>query len=159
MFTAEQFRAKATESAESIRNTDVPSEMRKFQRSMESFSLLAQNEDWLADNYDKMIRSQDVLSMDEAVGKPLDSLDSKAVAEIEEHILRCLGAAVIMQWNTIPARLQRELFDTAGSVGDVLQTGTLRGQIARFLHDNKDEQKPADWISKPNIAKGKPNGS
>jgi len=27
------------------------------------------------------------------------------------------------------------------------------------LHDNKDEQKPADWISKPNIAKGKPNGS
>ena len=156
MFTAEQFRAKAVESAESIRNTDVPSEIRKFERSMESFSLLAQNEDWLADNYDKMIRSQDVLSMDEAVGKPLDS---KAVAEIEEHILRCLGAAVIMQWNTIPVKLQRELFDTAGSLGDVLQTVMLRGQIARFLHDNKDEQKPADWISKPNIVKGKPNGS
>ena len=107
MFTAEQFRAKAAESAESIRNTDVPSEMRKFQRSMESFSLLAQNEDWLADNYDKMIRSQDVLSMDEAVGKPRDS---KAVAEIEEHILRCLGAAVIMQWNTIPGEAATRAF-------------------------------------------------
>jgi hypothetical protein len=32
---------------------------------------------------------------------------------------RCLGAAVIMQWNTIPAKLQRELFDTADSLGDL----------------------------------------
>jgi len=47
-----------------------------------------------------------------------------------------------MQWNAIPTTLQRELFDTAGSLGDVLQTVTLRGQIARFLHNYKDEQKP-----------------
>lgn len=145
MFTAEQFRMKAAESGESIKNTDVPSEIRKFERSMESFSQLAQNEDWLANNFDKMIRSQDVPSEDGAVGK---RLDRKPVAEIEEHILRCLGAAVIMQWNTIPTKLQRELFDTAGSLGDVLQTITLRGQIARFLHDHKDEEKPADCISK-----------
>jgi len=82
-----------------------------------------------------MIRSRPVPSQNEVVGK---SLDSTAVAEIEEHVLRCLGAAVIMQWNTIPTKLQRELFDTAGSLGDVLQTLTLRGQIARFLHDHKD---------------------
>ncbi len=145
MFTAEQFRMKAAESGKSIKNTDVPSEIRKFERSMESFSQLAQNEDWLANNFDKMIRSQDVPSEDGAVGK---RLDRKPVAEIEEHILRCLGAAVIMQWNTIPTKLQRELFDTAGSLGDVLQTITLRGQIARFLHDHKDEEKPADCISK-----------
>ena len=68
MFTAEQFRTKAAESAESIKNTDVPSEIRKLRRSMESFSLLAQNEDWLADNFDKMIRSKDVLSDDEIIG-------------------------------------------------------------------------------------------
>jgi hypothetical protein len=49
-----------------------------------------------------------------------------------------------MQWNTIPTKLQRELFDTAGSLGDVLQTAALRGQIARFLHDHKDKQNPAD---------------
>ena len=137
MFTAEQFRAKAAESAESLKNTDVPSEVREFQRSMQSFSLLAQNEDWLADNFAKMISSRDIHPQDGIVAK---RLDRKAVAEIEEHILRCLGAAVIMQWNTIPTKLQRELFDTAGSLGDVLQTVALRGQIARFLHDHKDDE-------------------
>jgi hypothetical protein len=64
-----------------------------------------------------------------------------------------------MQWNTIPKKLQRELFDTAGSLGDVLQTVTLRGQIARFLHRHKDEEMPADSISKLNMTKGKPNGA
>ena len=42
------------------------------------------------------------------------------------------------QWNTIPAKLQRELFDTAGSMSELLQTSELRGQIARFLHHHKD---------------------
>ena len=96
------------------------------------------------------------LSEDEAFG---ERLDSKAVAKIEEHVLRCLGAAVIMQWNTIPKKLQRELFDTAGSLGDVLQTVTLRGQIARFLDSYKDEEMLADSISKPNMTKGKPDGA
>ena len=109
MFTAEQFRTKVAEGAESIKNSDIPSEIRKFERSMESFDLLAKNEEWLADAFGKMIRSQDVVSEDETTGKRLDSV---AVAEIEERILRCLGAAVIMQWNAIPTKLQRELFDT-----------------------------------------------
>ena len=122
MFTAEQFRTKVAEGAESIKNTDIPSEIRKFERSIESSGLLAKNEDWLADAFGKMIRSQDVVSEDEPTGKRLDSM---AVAEIEERILRCLGAAVIVQWNTIPTKLQRELFDTAGSLGDVRQTVTL----------------------------------
>jgi hypothetical protein len=154
MFTAEHFRMKAAESAESIKNTDVPSEIREFERSMKSFGLLAQNDDWLADNFDKMIHSQemihsqDVFSKDGSVAK---RLDSNAVAEIEEHILRCLGAAVMMQWNTIPTKLQRELFDTAGSLGDVPQTVTLRGQIARFLHSHKGEEIPTDGISKPDM--------
>ena len=45
-----------------------------------------------------------------------------------------------MQWNTIPTKLQRELFYTAGSVGDVLKSVELRAQIARFLHKQKDEE-------------------
>jgi hypothetical protein len=148
MFTAEQYRAKAAESAESAKNSDVPSEIRKFQASVESFRQLAQNEDWLAVNFDKMIHSQDVLSLsqDEVVG---ERLDRRSVAQVEEHILRCLGAAVIMQWNTIPTKLRRELFDTAGSLGALPQTAALRGQIARFLHDHKDE-KAADFITNPN---------
>jgi hypothetical protein len=141
MFTAKQFRAKAAESAESLKHTDVPSEVGEFQRSKQSFIELADNEDWLANNFDKMIRSRNLpLEDDKAGGK---RLDRKAVAEIEEHILRCLGAAVIMQWNTIPTKLQRELFDTAGSLGDVLKTSALRGEIARFLHDHKDDESSA----------------
>ena len=148
MFTADQFRTKAAECAELSKTTEVPSEIREFQRSKRSFIDLAQNEDWLADNFDKMIQSRDVRKQDEAVRK---RQASSAVAEIEEHILRCLGAAVIMQWNTIPTKLQRELFDTAGSLGDVLKTAALRGQIARFLHDHKDEENPAANISKPDL--------
>ena len=156
MFTAKQFRAKAAECAEALKHTDVPSEIREFQRSKESFRALAQNEDWLADNFDKIIGSQDIHPQDDGAGKPVAR---GAVAETEEHILRCLGAAVIMQWNTIPTKLQRELFDTAGSLGDVLKTAALRGQIARFLHDHKDEENPADCVSNPNIMNGKPDGA
>ena len=58
----------------------------------------------------------------------------------EEKILRCLGAAVIMQWNTLPTKLQRELFDKAGSMDELLDAAPLRGQIARFLHQRKDDQ-------------------
>jgi hypothetical protein len=156
MFMAEQFRRKAAEDAEAIKNTDVPSEIRKFKQSMESLGQLARNEAWLADNFDKMIRSQDALSEDKVAKKPLDS---DAIARIEEHILRCLGGAVMMQWNTIPRKLQRELFDTAGSLGDVLQTVTLRGQIARFLHSHKDEETPANGVSEYGMTKGKPDGA
>jgi hypothetical protein len=48
-----------------------------------------------------------------------------------------------MQWNYIPTKLQRELSDTAGSMGDLLSTAELRGQIARFLHDHKGDDETA----------------
>ena len=150
MFASKQFRAKAVESAEAVKSTDVPGEIRGLQRSEQSFSDLAQNETWLADNFDKMIRSR---PDEESVG---ERLEENAVAEIEEHILRCLGAAVIMQWNTIPTKLQRELFDTAGSLGDVRQTPELRGQIARFLHNHKDKENAAG-CSSGSTAEGKPD--
>jgi rubrerythrin len=135
MFTAKEFRAKAAGSAESLKHTNVPSEIREFQRSKGSFSALAENEDWLANNFDKIIHSLDIPLQDDAEKRTA----RETVAENEERILRCLGAAVIMQWNTIPTKLQRELFDTAGSMGDVLKSAALRGQIARFLHKHKDE--------------------
>ena len=137
MFTADHFRAKVAEGAAALKNTSDPSEIRSIQRSMQNFSQLAENEDWLAENFDKMLSSQDIHSQaDAASGRPVDH---RTVAEIEGHILRCLGAAVIMQWNTIPTKLQRELFDAAGSLGDLLKTSALRGQIARFLHEHKDD--------------------
>ena len=154
MFAVKQFRKKAAERAEALKPTDVPSEIHELRRSEQSFTELAQNETWLADSFDKMIRSRGLDAQDGAAGNPLDR---NAVAEIEEHILRCLGAAVIMLWNTIPRKLQRELFDTAGSLGDVQQTTVLRGQIARFLHDHKDEEISADCSSGSNMTEGKPD--
>jgi hypothetical protein len=100
-----------------------------LQDSKDSFSSLADNEEWLANNFDKMVQVP-------AAERPGHIT---LVAE-EERVLRCLGAAVIMQWNTLPAKLQRELFDTAGSLGDLLDTAALRGQIARFLHKHKDDE-------------------
>src|SRR5262245_5143428 len=52
----------------------------------------------------------------------------------EEHILRCLGAAVIMQWNDLPTKMKRELFEHASSMGELNHTAELKGQVARFLH-------------------------
>jgi hypothetical protein len=89
MFTADQYRAKALESAESLKRTIVPSEIHEFRRSKQSLSDLAQNEDWLADNFDKMIGSRDIVAQDDVARW---RLDSKSVVKIEEHILRCLGA-------------------------------------------------------------------
>jgi hypothetical protein len=142
MFTGNEFRAKAAECGEKANNTSVPGEISEFLRSKQGFSDLARNEDWLADNFDKLIRSRDVGA--QAVSAPPES---SAADEVEEHILRCLGAAVIMQWNTMPTKLQRELFDTAGSLGDVLKTTALRGQIARFLHEHKDEENAGGGIT------------
>ena len=137
MFTAEQFRAKAAECAESLKNSVVPSEIHEFQRARQSFSLLAQNKDWLAENFDKLIRVQDMLPQDDIVER---NVDRRAVAETKEHILQCLEATLITKWNTIPTALQQELFDPDGSPADSPQTATLRGQIVRFLHDRKDDE-------------------
>jgi hypothetical protein len=138
MFKLTQYRAKASEYSD-LAGTSTDSDQRHdFQRLEQRFTVLADNEQWLADNYQHTVTSS---KHDRPIGL--------ALADEEEHILRCLGAAVIMQWNSIPTPLQRELFDTAGSLGDVPQTVALRGQIARFLHNYKDEQNLAGRITRP----------
>ena len=135
MFKADQFRAKASECAAQIDNTDVPSEIRDLRQLAQSFLTQAKNEDWLASNLDKIVRSQD----SQAADSTGETVNGRTASEIEEHILRCLGAAVMLQWATIPRKLQRELFDTAGSMGELLRTSELRGEIARFLHNHKGD--------------------
>jgi hypothetical protein len=61
------------------------------------------------------------------------------VEEAEGRILRCLGAAVILQWNDLPTEIQRDLFDDAASMSDPERRFRLKQQIARFLHDHKDD--------------------
>jgi hypothetical protein len=61
-----------------------------------------------------------------------------ALIQEEEHILHCLGAAVIMRWSNLPTEVQRELFVSAVSLSDPLPTAELKEQIARFLHSHKN---------------------
>jgi hypothetical protein len=62
-----------------------------------------------------------------------------ALQEVEERILRCLGAAVILQWNDLPTEIQRNLFDDAASMSNPERRFRLKQQIARFLHDHKND--------------------
>jgi len=62
-----------------------------------------------------------------------------ALAKEEEHVLRCLGAAVIMHWNDLPTKIQRDLFDHAISMGEPRYTAQLKERIARFLHRHKND--------------------
>ncbi len=128
MFKFQQYRVKAAEYGELVKSSAGADESQKYQDLEDRFVTLANNERSLADAY------HDAVHIDE-----LDRTTGEVLAAEEEQILRCLGAAVIMQWNTLPTSLQREIFDTAGSVGKLWETAALRGQIARFLHKHKNE--------------------
>jgi hypothetical protein len=128
MFKSQQYRAKATECSELVKSSTGAEESRKFQDLEDRFVSLADNERGLADAYNNAVYMAEQ-----------DQPRGAALAAEEERVLRCLGAAIIMQWNDLPKMLQREIFDTAGSVGKLLETATLRGQIARFLHKHKNE--------------------
>jgi hypothetical protein len=127
MFTPEQFRAKAAQYAELVNASTIASETREFQALEQRFTALANNEQWLADNYDKTLHTPDSVSS-----------TALTIGDNEDLMLRCLGAAVVMQWSTLPTKLQRELFDNATAVGELSETSARRGRIARFLHRQKD---------------------
>jgi hypothetical protein len=71
------------------------------------------------------------------VEEPASRNVDEAFAE-EEKILEYLGAAVIMRWDTLPTKIQRDLFEHATSLADLTQTAPLKERIARFLHNRKD---------------------
>jgi hypothetical protein len=129
MFTPEQYRAKAAQYTELAKTANSSGEREEFRNLQRSFSVMADNEQWLADHHDQTVQAI-------AGGNKCH----EGLAAEEEHILRCLGAALIMQWNTLPTKLQRELFDNAGSMGPLLDVHALRAQIARFLHKHKDDE-------------------
>jgi hypothetical protein len=131
MFTPEQYRAKAVEYGELVKTSTGPSQRHEFQKLEQSFTVLADNEQWLANNHQNIVfaaeqdRSNGTILAEEEKPVPTveqDCSNGTALAEEEEHVLQCLGAALTMQWNTLPTKLRRELFDNAGSKGELLQT-------------------------------------
>jgi hypothetical protein len=128
MLTAQQYRAKAAQYANLAETAHSSSQSREFRTLERNCASLAANEEWQAGSHDR--------------AAPASGQVDDVRAE-EEKILTSLGAAVIMRWNTLPKKIQRELFEHAGCIGDLQQTTEFKGQIARFLHHHKDDaQKP-----------------
>ena len=129
LFTSKQYLAKAVELGDLVKTSVGSTKRQEFQELEGRFSVLAV----LADN-------DELLQEKTAVCSTRQDETNRTTLAAEDQVLRCLGAALIMQWNTLPAKLQRELFDNAGDIGELLDTSALRGQIARFLHTHKNDE-------------------
>ena len=69
------------------------------------------------------------------------------LGEVEERILRRLGAAVIVQWNDLPTEIQRQLFQHAAAMGEPRHATQLKEEIARFLHKHKNDEAAKSSLS------------
>lgn len=132
MFTAQQYRTKADEYAALLMTARSPAETAGYRELQQTYTSFADNLDWLAANAGKTVSS-------DTHHVPNIERNKRREERVEqERILRCLGAAVILNWNTIPMKLQRSLFEDASSMpGD--QTESLKVALAKFLHDHKDD--------------------
>ena len=127
MSMAKQYRAKAAEFAELSKAARLPAETREFRKREQSYRTLAENEEWMADNLEKI----------NCPGADDNWYGDAILAQQGTHKLGCHGAGDT-QSTAIPTEMQ-QLFDDAGSKGGLLQTATLRGRIARFLNKHKTE--------------------
>jgi hypothetical protein len=126
MSTAKQYRAKAAEYTELLKAAGLPAETRELRRLEQSYLTLAENVEWIADNLEKI----NVPGADE------NWYGDAILAQQGKHALGHHGADVAMQSTAMPTKIQ-QLFDDAGSMGGMLQTATLRGQIGRLLHKHQ----------------------
>jgi hypothetical protein len=134
MFTAEQYRARAAKYDGFLAAAQSPAETAEYRDLKHSYASHADNLEWLAANVGK--------TMSTGVREPPRRRRPDAGYAEQENILRCLGTAVMLNWNTIPARLQRALFEAATSIQDGGHTAPLKNALARFLHDHKDDAQP-----------------
>jgi hypothetical protein len=91
MFSAEQYRAKAAEYAALLTHFPrSPNETREFRNLEQTYTTLAENEEWIAINIGKTVRR-------------------RKTPESEEQILRCVTMAAVMRANAVSTKLQQEL--------------------------------------------------
>jgi hypothetical protein len=128
MSTAEQYRTKAAEVTELLKTATSPAEIREFRDLAQSYITLAENDEWLAGNFEKINSSAaednwyaDLINAPHGVNAPGSPGVPGARPDRELSI-----------------KIQ-QLFDDAGSRSGMLQTAKLRGQFARFLQKHKDD--------------------
>jgi hypothetical protein len=99
-------------------------EIREFQKLEHSFTELADNGDWMANNPNKTVHREDAPNNLKLTGE-------------EGHILRCrcFGYHAVEHASDKAAE---GAFRNASSVGELLQTGAFKQQMARFLHKHKN---------------------
>src|ERR1043165_6052199 len=116
MFTAEQYRAKAAQYDGFLAAAQSPAEIAEYRGLRQSYATA---------NADKTMST-------EVHAPRRKRRDRDAAYEEQENILRCLGAAVILNWNMIPTKLQRALFEAASTIQASGQAAPLRDTLARF---------------------------
>jgi hypothetical protein len=77
MVTPTQFRAKAAEYTELVKAAKTPDEAREFQKLEQSFTTLANNEQWLSDNHDQTIRAPQLDAAGGVTSAPEAEQDSR----------------------------------------------------------------------------------
>jgi hypothetical protein len=70
------------------------------------------------------------------------SYETGDLLDAERHVLECLSAALVSEWNDLPTDVQRRLFEHAAS-GKSYDAALLKVRIARVLHNHKD-----DWAAR-----------
>jgi hypothetical protein len=132
MLTAKRYRMKATAYGELRKTARSPSEARECQHLEQSYTTLADNAQWLADNRDK---ANCPGADDDWYG---DILRARQDPGQQKNTPGRVGAADPTLSTEVLAKVQ-QLFDDAGSKGGLLQTATLRGQLMRFLKNHKGD--------------------
>lgn len=130
MFTSNQYRREAQKFRQRAQEATKSAEVAEFTALEHSFDTLADNAEWLAGKSDLLVPEVE----DENITARLSAR--------EEHLLQCLGAALIMHWDELPTKLQRELFEALGAISDGLATPVVRDQVAGFFRE-PDEEAPA----------------
>jgi hypothetical protein len=140
MFTVEQYRSKARVYEMLLKTACSPTEAAEYRDLQQSYTSLADNLDWLAANSGKTVPGEP--KVERRRRKPKHTAQPEPGDIEQENILRCLGGAVILNWNTIPTKLQRALFEAASTIQGA-QTAPLRDVLAQFLHDHKNDAQRA----------------
>ena len=129
MFTAHEYRTKADEYGRLLATARSPSETSEYRDLHQSYSLLADNLDWLTTNAGKVVVGH------QSHAPTAESRAARTRQVEEEKVLRCLGVAMVLNWNRMPVKLQHSLIEDAGCIQHG-RGAPMKGALARFLHDH-----------------------